>query len=149
MISMRILLAEDEELSAELLQRILKPIITAFIVTTTLAETLTVANNCEFDIIIFDLRLLDSDIENSIRAIQSLKRTANAPLLVVTGMPDPTLKDRCLEAGADGFIPKQDAYTLHSHVLMLALYTAILHHPRPRGEGFMEKVQILEKLAAA
>lgn len=149
MISMRILLAEDEELSAELLERILKPIITAFIITKTLEETLTVAANCEFDIIIFDLRLLDSDIEHSIQAIQRLKRAANAPLLVVTGMPDPTLKERCLQAGADGFVPKQEAYTMHSHILHLAVYTAIMHHPRPRGEGFMEKVAILEKLAAA
>lgn len=145
---MVILLAEDEELSAELLGRILKPILTQFDVVKTLDETLKRVVEVAYDIIIFDLRLLDSDVENSIRAIQHLKMLSPSPLLVVTGTPDPTIKQRCMEAGADGFLPKQEAYSQASHALYMAVYACTMHSSQ-KSDGFMDKVRILEKLAAA
>lgn len=143
------LLVEDEELSAELLERILRPIVTRIDMTRTLEGALNFATGNHYDIILFDLRLLDSDVDSSIAAIPSLKKLSEAPLLVVTGMSDPTLKDRCLKAGADGFIPKMDAYSPQSKALYLAVFTCSLHHSGKKSDGFMEKVRILEHLVNA
>lgn len=145
---MEILLSEDEELSAELLERILHPILTRFDVVKTLEATLTFAESHTYDLILFDLRLLDSDIDNSIRAIQHIKMVSPAPLLVVSGMPDPTLKQRCMDAGADGFLPKREAYSQTSKTLYMIVYACTIHNPR-KSTGFMDKVRILEQLAAA
>lgn len=147
--SMEILAAEDDELSGELLERILHPILTRFDIVKTLAGAMTLAAEHNYDLIILDLRLTDSEIEASIRAIQALKRAGNAPLIVVTGMPDPTLRQKCLDAGADGFIPKQEAYSTSSHALYIAVYAATIHHPGERSVGFMDKVRILEQLVHA
>lgn len=145
---MRVLLSEDEDLSAELLERNLKPILTEFQVCKTLIETRYWVTARDFDVVLLDLRLTDSDIPSSISAIQEITHAGNAPVVVVTGMPDPTLERRCKEAGAAGFLPKMDAYSKEKNALHQAIYIAIMHHPKPRGAGFLETLQRLQALLA-
>lgn len=141
---MRICLSEDEDLSAELLEKNLKPIITAFRVCKTMEETKVAVVEQDFDVLLLDLRLVDSDIPTTIASIQGLSRTGNVPVVVVTGMPDPSLELRCKEAGAAGFLPKMLAYSKEKNALNQAIYIAIMHHPKPRGAKFLETLQELQ-----
>lgn len=147
--TMRILVAEDELLFAELIHRILEPALTEFKVTQTMHETMFAAEATPWDVILLDLRLLDSDVEASIDAIHRLRSLAGSPVVVVTGMPMPNLKERCLAAGAAGFVEKSVAFGATSNALRIAVIAATLHHPGQRSSALMDKVRILEGLVHA
>lgn len=151
---MRILLAEDEDNAAEIMRRFLGSLASVIDVRKSLDETLMAARTNDYDIIILDLRLTDSEASHSIEAIRTLKHTGNAPLLVVTGVADPDIERKCREAGADAYMHKIDAWKVDhmegehmvNDALMMALHAAILHHPKQRSHTFIEHVQALERL---
>jgi DNA-binding response OmpR family regulator len=147
--TIRILLAEDDDNSAALLHRILGPITDRFDVEKTLIGAERKAALYEYDVVILDLRLEDSDIENTIRAIPRLKRATKAPIVVITGMPDPDLEQQCLNAGADKFLAKNEAYSLTTNILHQAVYVALMHHPKNRGPNFEDHMKMLQKMVAA
>ena len=59
------------------------------------------------DLVFWDLRMPKSTIEENIAVISEIEH--DSPVLVITGMSEEEYKERCLAAGASGFITKQNA----------------------------------------
>lgn len=146
--TMRVLIAEDEALFAELIQRNLHPALEKFKIVHTLRDAMLEAETGEWDMILLDLRLLDSDWKASMDMIRALKKAARAAVVVVSGMPIPGLREQCIAAGADGFCDKNVAIT--TNALRIAVIAASIHVPDgKRSTQLMQKVRILEELVKA
>jgi DNA-binding response OmpR family regulator len=149
---MRIILAEDDPLAAEVMKGFLGNLVSNIDVERTLAGLEAKSKTDTYDIVILDLRLLDSDHTESIKAIRRLKSEFDAPLIVVSGMDliIPNLREDSMKAGADAYISKSDAYDTKSKAMLMALHAAILHHPKPnRSPTFLDHVAALERLVNA
>lgn len=141
---MRLLLIEDEPSAVDLTKRILGPFASRIDDTARLADALSLIQIRAYDVIILDLRLLDSDKDETIEAIPTIKHAANAPIVVATGWPDPNLKERCLRAGADAFVAKNEL----TRTVLMAVQMAIQNAPeKDREPSFMEHVQLLQRIA--
>lgn len=57
------------------------------------------------NLVILDLNLIDAGIEESLKAIPIIKQ-CGCKVLATTADTDPNIEERCLQAGADGFMPK-------------------------------------------
>jgi two-component system response regulator MprA len=58
------------------------------------------------DLVLMDLAMPNGDGEYLLECIKRNKATANIPVIVLTGMRDPSLKRRLLQAGAAVFLNK-------------------------------------------
>lgn len=150
MISMRLLLAEDDPNVRYMFRRFMGDLTSKIVEKDTLRGAIEASEQEDFDVIILDLRLLDSDFEETLTAIPQLRRRSNAPVIVVTGIPDPRIEERAKAAGADFAIQKQDAFTKEGRAVLLALHAAVVKHPRPHaGDSYLRHVEMLERLVHA
>lgn len=150
MISMRVLLIEDQELMRLLIVRLLDGMTSRIVETATLSGALEACEKEEFDVVMFDLVLDDSTVETSLAALPEIKRLSKAPVVVVSGWPDPQLKKKAMDAGADTFLDKEQAFTNKSRAFLMALHAAVLKQPSAsHGDSFMEHVGLLERLVHA
>ena len=107
-----VLVVEDNLGDARLIQEYLResPTIEAELtLVATLAEAVSSVQNSRFDVILLDLSLSDSSGLGSVRV---LARTAETtPILVLSGNEDYELILQTVQAGAQDYLPKQDAST--------------------------------------
>ncbi len=101
----------------------------------------------EYDVIILDLKLTDSNASASLSAIREIKRISNASLIVVSGVMEFDIKKRSMDAGADAFIHKIESENGGATALISALYAAVIHHPKKdMNPSYLEHVKALERL---
>ncbi len=148
---LEILLIEDDRATADLVRRLLVEIDADVQDTAKLSEALHICEVLKFDLLVLDLRLLDASIDTTINSIPMFrKRQPEAKLLVLSGYPDPDIKQRCLDAGANLFICKRDAIDKGAQALFVAFNTLIAGLPNRNGdERFLASAKMLEKLATA
>jgi len=68
-------------------------------------NALGVFNVGAYDLMLLDIAMPGIDGHKILTSLKADKISAT-PVLVVTGLPDPTLKEQVLGEGADGFFPK-------------------------------------------
>jgi len=142
---MRFLLIEDQSSSVELASRVLGDFASRIDHTPrgTLEEGMRMAREGHYDVILLDLRLDDSDREETMAAIPELKRAGQAPVVVMSGWPDPTIGRQCLRAGADAFVSKDELTT----ALLMAVQVALANAPnKERAPTFVEHAALLNRL---
>lgn len=133
--NMRLLLIEDQPSAVDLTRRLLDGFAARFDDVPTLEEGIRMAQRNTYDVVILDLRLADSERDETIEAIPEVKRAAQAPVVVMTGWPEPNTRERCLKAGADAFVHKDEIIT----ALLLAVQMAIENFPaKERTISFSE-----------
>ncbi|MBN4064264.1 response regulator [Dehalococcoides mccartyi] len=107
-----VLVVEDNLGDARLIQEYLrdsKSLDASPKIVTTLAEAIEALENSNFDIVLLDLSLSDSSGLGSVRV---LTRTAKStPIVVLSGSEDFELVLQSVQAGAQDYLPKQDAST--------------------------------------
>lgn len=146
----RFLAVEDEENDVTLLRRFLSPYISEFNASGRLSEALALCKSKEFDVILLDLRLLDSNVDTTRSAIRELKELQpDAALVVVSGMPVPNLEELVIMDGADRFVRKDDKlFENNAKALVMAINVALLHHvAAARPESFWPHVKLLREMA--
>ena len=102
----RVLLIEDEPVSAEIARAYLAHIKWAALVVETagtLREALALLRLQQFDLVISDLNLPDSD---GIATLQAVARACDRLIIVLTGNDDPELREQALECGAYDLMQK-------------------------------------------
>lgn len=146
----KILLVEDDHLSADLVQNTLKPIVDRFpdgeiLLAGTMAAAEEIASNVPHpDIVILDLSLPDSTREETLSTIPRF--LDRSPVLVITGWPDPDLHEAVLKTGA-GLLKKID---LNKRSLFKTIIATILSWkgdtPRMKAirENLREAYEILD-----
>ena len=100
-----------------------------------------------FDVILLDLVLKDAGKMETLQEVRDLRKASDAPLIVLSGVPDPNLREESLAAGADAFLEKNLAASKRGIAVLMAVHAAILKHPKAHpNDSYLEHVALLEKL---
>src|SRR5262249_10674108 len=105
---LRVLVAEDNEFNAQLLEQLLTRRGHSVRLATNGREALTEAAQGAFDLLLLDVHLPELDGFGVIRAIRQRERAAGGPLPVIawTARSRREDRERCLAAGMDDFLAK-------------------------------------------
>lgn len=115
---MRILMVEDDIIFARALELMLSANGATVHSTDTGAEAIALANRFDYDIIILDIGLPDTDGIEVIRRIRAAR--VNTPILICSGSGRAQAKIRALSLGADDFITKPfDRDELQARILAI------------------------------
>lgn len=146
--NVRIISCEDDPLMLELLERQLKPYCSKFTKVETLREAVAAIEQDGYNICLLDLRLRDTGQEEALAAIRFIK-SHKCAVVVITGIPDPTLEQKAKEAGADYFVRKGGPN--FGAVLKTACEVAILHLPGDafKSNSFLEHINLLKRTVLA
>lgn len=146
---MRILLVDDDANIRTLFSRVIDPLSSKLVAAESMQEALAIAKAEEFDVILLDLSLLDSTQSQTLAKVPELKRLTNAPVVLVSGSLDPYLREHYADYGADAFVPKGVSFSELNQALLLAIYTAMVRHPKPKSDSFLHSVEMLERIVRA
>lgn len=141
----RILICEDEKLMVELLTGYLEAIASFIASTDNLHDALELARLDHFNVVILDLRLKKTGKEEAFAAIREFKRH-NAVVVVVSGIPDPRLKEAALAAGADSFVAKDGGFGERAMLLATNIATLKLPHDSYHSDSYLQHVNLLHKM---
>lgn len=84
------------------------------------------------DLILMDLAMPNGNGEYLLETIKRNQATADIPVVVLTGMRDPTIKNRVLRQGAEGFLRKPASFDDLLHEI--GRFIDVDRHPR-RGRS--------------
>src|SRR5689334_11816990 len=101
----RLLIAEDDRALAETMRDVLQE---DFAVGLALDGKEAVARACDErpDVLVIDARMPHLDGFGACRALRHDPRTADLPIIMVTGGTEPSLAQRAFAAGATDYLPK-------------------------------------------
>jgi two-component system cell cycle response regulator CtrA len=147
---MKILIVEDETGCATVVRRFLEPYSSMVQHAETLHDALRYVKTFQFDLIVLDLRLKDSDADKTINTIPDLRAIQeHAGIVVISGLyPVDEYKEKALENGADAYVPKGPDFTAE------AIYVATFAAVKQRNNGdtadrIMHQIEMLGKFAEA
>lgn len=145
---MRILICDDEQEMREILSRFLEPVASQIDEVEELHSALELARVNQYHVILLDLRLRNSGKEEALHAIREFKSHGSS-VVVVSGLPEPKLKDECIAAGCDYFLPKDGDFT--SRALLMATYVATTKLPKSSytSDSFLSHVEMLKRMVEA
>ncbi len=143
---MRILIADDEPLIVETLQRLLESMASRIDAAYDLDTALALSAANEYHVIVLDLRFPNTGKKEALAAIRVFK-ARHAAVVVVSGLPEPGLKDEVMAAGADAFVPKDGDFG--AQAMLLATQIATLKLPRDSylSHSYLAHVDLLDKMA--
>lgn len=103
----RLLIVDDEESVRLLLARLLtKGMKVEAQLAGTCEQALRLARNYAYDAILLDLMMPGIGGFEVLKAIRASSANMATPIMIVSGLEDLHTNDRCLAAGADGFLVK-------------------------------------------
>ena len=128
---MRILIIEDDEITASSLELFLKSEGFRTHVETLGEEALEVAKHYEYDAILMDLNLPDMP---GIEVLKKLRlNKVSTPVLVLSGMADMESKLKCLGAGADDYLIKPA-----NHAELAARLRAVVRRAKGHAQSVIQ-----------
>ncbi|AFZ43901.1 multi-sensor hybrid histidine kinase [Halothece sp. PCC 7418] len=101
-----ILLAEDNEANVMTLTSYLEAKGYRLLVASNGEEAIQLANTNAPDVVVMDIQMPDLDGLEAIQQIRSASEIPNVPIIALTAFAMEGDRDRCLEAGADGYLSK-------------------------------------------
>ncbi len=101
-----ILLVEDNEDNIFSIKILLKSFDPQLTVALTGEEAIDFVSKSDYDIILMDIRLPGMNGYETITKIKSLSKMSDVPIIAVTAQAMSGDREKCLEAGADEYIPK-------------------------------------------
>ncbi|MBU1229027.1 MAG: PAS domain S-box protein [Proteobacteria bacterium] len=135
---LRILLAEDNDISRRLLERMLADAGHALACAADGREVLRTLKREAFDLVLMDVQMPVVDglsATRSIRQGQAGKRNARIPIVALTAYAQPEDRERFLAAGMDDYLPKPvEARELYA-VISRAVRLRADHEPGPQAAG--------------
>jgi CheY-like chemotaxis protein len=118
-VCVRVLLAEDNAVNQTVAKRLLERRGHSVVVARDGRQAVDLARSMEFDVILMDLQMPEMDGFEAAAAIRAHQEAANryAPIVAMTASAMSGDREKCLEAGMDGYIAKPvDARELASTV---------------------------------
>jgi PAS domain S-box-containing protein len=105
---LRVLLAEDNAVNQKFLIRLLQRAGHTVTVAETGRQALDALRAQEFDLVLMDVQMPEMDGLEATRALRAAEREAgrHVPVIALTAHAARGDRDRCLEAGMDGYLPK-------------------------------------------
>ena len=116
---MRILLAEDNVVNRQLAARLLEKRGYAVVIAKNGIEALAAVEREEIDMVLMDVQMPEMDGLEAIRAIRSNEKISkrHLPIISLTAHVMKGDREKCIEAGADDYIPKP----IHAPMLFAAI----------------------------
>ncbi len=104
----RVLLAEDNPINQRLLVRLLEPRGHTVVVVSNGREALAALEREQFDLILMDVQMPELDGIQATAAIRQKEQhtSTRLPIIALTARAMPEDRERCLEAGMDGYVSK-------------------------------------------
>lgn len=128
---MRILIIEDDEITASALELFLRSESFRTHTETLGEEALEVAKHYEYDAILMDLNLPDMPGIEVLRKLRLNK--VSTPVLVLSGMTDMDTKLKCLGAGADDYLTKPA-----NHAELAARLRAVVRRAKGHAQSVIQ-----------
>jgi len=130
---LRILVAEDNELNAQLLEQLLVRRGHQVRLAIDGRETLSLAEADSFDLLLLDVHMPELDGFQVVQAVRARERTAGGhlPVIALTARSRQEDRQRCLAAGMDDFLAKP----IHAANLWAAIDRAAAARPRAGARG--------------
>jgi DNA-binding response OmpR family regulator len=145
-LNLRILIIEDEAPMVEILRRFLEPMASQIDSTDNLNQAVEMAWSRKYNVVIQDLRLGRTGKAEGLLAIREFKR-AGAAVVVVSGLPEPHLKDDVLAAGADAFVAKDSDFGRRAMLMAINVATLNLTSGSYKSDSYLSHVELLRQLA--
>lgn len=143
--SVSVLLVEDDDNFAKVLAQVLVTCGLVVYRVPTLTEAMSEAAIHQPDVILLDLSLPDSSMEQTIRAIPDLKELSpKSQICVLTGHADKGLEDKVISMGASSFTVKGGGMGSRQDILNLLLQSL-----RHGSKSISENITILEQALGA
>jgi PAS domain S-box-containing protein len=135
--SLSILLAEDDEFSAEYMERLLARSGHRVRLTTNGREALTLAEGGGFDLLLLDIHMPELDGLGVVGAIRERERAAGGhlPVIALTARSRKEDRERCLAAGTDDFLTKPVAAAALLAAIDRLVPTRGVSRPSPADAG--------------
>ena len=125
----RLLIVDDEESMRLLLARHATKALKAEVqLAGTCEQAMRLARNYAFDAILLDLMMPGIGGFEVLKAIRAASANAATPILVVSALEDMETSERCLAAGASGFLVKP----VEQHALAIAVKSLLAARARPK-----------------
>jgi len=103
----RLLIVDDEESVRLLLARLVSKGLKAEVqIAATCEQALRLARDYAYDAILLDLMMPGIGGFEVLKAIRAASANMTTPILIISGLEDIETNDRCLAAGASGFLVK-------------------------------------------
>jgi two-component system, sensor histidine kinase and response regulator len=120
---LRVLLAEDNAVNQKLASRLLEKRGHTVVVAGNGHEALKALEKEEFDLVLMDISMPEMDGLEAARAIRASEKTTGAhlPIIAMTAHAMKGDRERCLDAGMDGYVSKP----VQAHELFAAAETAL------------------------
>lgn len=100
---MKVLVVDDDPAMTELLCLLLKPATTDVYIANTGKDGLALVDEKKPDVIILDLMMPEMD---GYEVCQTIRKTNNTPILVLSALDMPGMVSKALDAGADDYLIK-------------------------------------------
>ena len=127
----RLLIVDDEESMRLLIARFLvKGMNIEPQLAGTCEQALRLANNYAYDAILLDLLMPGIGGFEVLKAIRAGSANVTTPIMIVSVLEDLATNDRCIAAGADGFLVKP----VEQRALVYAVKTLLAARGKPRPE---------------
>jgi len=127
----RVLIVDDEESMRLLIARFLvKGMNIEPQLAGTCEQALRLARNYAYDAILLDLQMPGIGGFEVLKAIRAGSANVTTPIMIVSVLEDLATNDRCIAAGADGFLVKP----VEQRALVYAVKTLLAARGKPRPE---------------
>lgn len=135
----RILAVDDDAMNRDMLVRRLDKLGYDVTEATDGREALTILKDGNFDLVLLDILMPDLDGFQTIEFMKADPRLKHIPVIMLTALDDVDSTVRCIEAGAEDYVPKP-----FSPVILRARITASLEKKRLRDQeqAFLAQLQI-------
>lgn len=105
--SLQLLVVDDDEQVLELLERYLSGLGCTVATAGEMEEAVALLENRKYDVVITDLGLTRFGRAEGVDVVTRARyRWPDLRIIVLTGIPDPQIREACFEAGADVFMRK-------------------------------------------
>ncbi len=135
----RLLAVDDDDLNRDMLVRRLKKLGYDVTEAATGREALTRLKEGSFDLVLLDILMPDLDGFQTLEFMKADPRLKHLPVIMLTALDDVDSTVRCIEAGAEDYVPKP-----FNPVILRARITASLEKKRLRDQeqAFLTQLQV-------
>ena len=135
----RLLAVDDDDMNREMLIRRLQKIGYDVSEAATGREALTKLKESNFDLVLLDILMPDLDGFQTLEFMKADPRLRHIPVIMLTALDDVDSNVRCIEAGAEDYVPKP-----FNPVILRARITASLEKKRLRDQeqAYLDQLQM-------
>lgn len=142
--ALRVLLAEDDPVHRELVAAVLRARGHCVGVVEDGRQAVEAVADRRYDAVVMDVQMPELDGPSAARAIRAMPVAATLPIIAMTGLKEPGVRDRCFAAGMTAFLAKP----IDPQALVAAV-EGVPHRPAPERSSPVDLAALRQSMRAA